>query len=105
MRGMYQRTTRWWVQTATATALAGPMSIRARPARISITTQAPRLQPADNERNVLPPEAEAVAQGVADPVLPRLVGHVVEVAVGVGRVVVDRRRQPAAPEHLDAGDQ
>src|SRR5262249_38467208 len=41
MRGREMRTTRWWIQTATPTAAAGPGSIRASPARISITTHPP----------------------------------------------------------------
>src|SRR5262245_58182071 len=48
------------------------------------------LELAHHQRDVLAAEAEAVAQGVPDGVLAGGVGHVVEVALGVGRLVVDR---------------
>src|SRR5881398_371695 len=53
------------------------------------------LEQADDQRGVLTSEAETVGQGVASPDLARPVGDVVEVAVRVGLLVVDRRRQHA----------
>src|SRR4029453_2389667 len=48
---------------------------------------------AENERNVLAAEAKTVAEGVVAALRPGLVSDVVEVAIGVGILVVDRRRQ------------
>ena len=40
-------------------------------------------------------ETERVAEGDADLGPPRHVGHIIQVAVGVGMLVVDRRRNDA----------
>src|SRR5215216_5410570 len=47
----------------------------------------------EEQRGVGAAEAEAVRERVVDPRLARLVGDVVEVALGVGVDVVDRRRE------------
>src|SRR5207248_10369713 len=54
------------------------------------TGSASAREGADDQRGVLPAEAKAVAQGVPHADLPGLVGDVVEVALRVGRLVVDR---------------
>src|SRR5262245_105172 len=63
------------------------------------------LVPREEERPVRPPEAEGVAQRVADLHLAGLVGHAVEVALGVRGLVVDRRGEDlvAEGEGGDAG--
>src|SRR5687767_5453618 len=59
----------------------------------------------DRQRAVMPAEAEAVGDGVADPGLARFVGHVVQVAVRIRRVVVDGRMDDAVLEGQRRGDQ
>src|SRR5262245_20829727 len=53
---------------------------------------APRPKAAEEERRVGSPEAEGVRQRELDPAAPRHVGNVVEVALGIGRLVVHRGR-------------
>src|SRR5258707_14000844 len=48
-----------------------------------------------DDAGVVPAEAERVVDGVLHVRLARLVRDVVEIAVGIGCVVVDRRRQDA----------
>jgi hypothetical protein len=50
------------------------------------------LEAAQHEAGVVPAEAERVRDGDPDVGLARLVRNVVEVAFGIGCVVVDRRR-------------
>ena len=49
----------------------------------------------EQQARVVAAEAEAVAHGHVDFALAGLVGRVVEIAVGIGRLVVDRRRDHA----------
>src|SRR6478609_5798469 len=58
-----------------------------------------------NERYVLTAEAEAIAQDVIDFLLAGLVRHVIEIAFGVGGLVIDRRRNHAALDRHDRCDQ
>src|SRR4051794_13928027 len=51
---------------------------------------------AQDQARVRAAEAEAVRDDVVDAPLARAVRHVVEIALGVGRRVVDRRRDPPA---------
>src|SRR5262249_34421563 len=48
---------------------------------------------ADDERHILPAEAEAVAERVVDALLAGLIGDVVQVAFRIRCLVVDGRRQ------------
>src|SRR6266849_3953207 len=57
----------------------------------------------DHETRVVAAETERVRQGHLDVGLARLVGHVVEIALRVGVVEVDRGRQQAAIDREDAG--
>src|SRR5215470_12250824 len=57
-----------------------------------------RVVGAEGERGVRAAEAEGVRERDLDVLLARLVGNVVQVAVGVGRLVVDGRRQDAVME-------
>jgi hypothetical protein len=50
------------------------------------------------ERHVVPAEPEAVAQRHVDVALDGSVRHVVQVALGVGRPVIDRRRNGAVAD-------
>src|SRR5207245_2157331 len=60
--------------------------------------------PLEDERGVVSAEAERVAHGGADRDLARDVGDVVQVALRIGILVVDGRRQHAVLDGLDAGD-
>src|SRR5207248_2891109 len=62
-------------------------------------------EPRDNQRHILPAEAEAIAQDMIDAFFAGGVGDVVEVAIRVGCFVIDRRRDDAAANGHDAGDQ
>ena len=59
---------------------------------------------AEDQGGVVAPETQVVGEGVLGLELPRRVGHVVEVAVGVGRGVVDGRRQHAVAQGEQRGD-
>src|SRR6267143_3452663 len=59
---------------------------------------------AEGQRRVGAAEAEGVRQRRLDVLLARLVRDVVEVAVRVGRLVVDRRRQHAVMQREHRGD-
>src|SRR4051812_43786340 len=58
----------------------------------------------ERDRGVVAAEAETVGKDLLHPLLAGLVWHVVEVAVGVWRLVVDRRVDDAVAEHQGAGD-
>src|SRR5690606_10036261 len=63
---------------------------------------------ADDQRVVLAAEAEGVAEAGFDAAgvfVARLIGDVVQVALGVGRFKIDRRRQVAGTDGLHAGDE
>src|SRR5262249_34655673 len=60
---------------------------------------------ADDERAVVAAEAETVGDGAADAHLAGGVGDVIEVAIRVGRLVVNGRVDDAGAQRLDAGDQ
>src|SRR6476661_2713752 len=59
--------------------------------------------PSHDERRVVPAERERVAERRADLLAATRVRHVVEIALGVRRVVVHRRRHHAAP-HRETAD-
>ena len=88
----------------TATSSAPPPSVPpyARPGACRLDSEA-----AEHDRCVVPAEAGRVRDGDADVGFACLVRDVVEVALGIGRLVVDRRRQHAfvdrerAEERLD----
>src|SRR5438067_1064226 len=63
------------------------------------------FEPTDDQRDVLAAETEAVAQHVVDALFAGLVGNVVQIALGIGGLVVDRRRQHAALQDHHARDQ
>ena len=46
----------------------------------------------ENENGIVAAEAEAVAEGDVHPALPGQVGDDIEVAIGIGLFLVDRRR-------------
>src|SRR3990170_7909709 len=62
------------------------------------------LKAPEDEAGVLPAEAEAVLQDHTHAGPARALGHVVEVAVGVGVLVVDRGVDDAGLEGLHARD-
>jgi len=62
-------------------------------------------EPAHDQRDVLAAEAEAVGEGPLASACTDLVGHVVEVAVGIGVFVVDGRRQKPVADGHQADDQ
>src|SRR5512132_1532846 len=62
------------------------------------------LKTAQHEAGVVPTEAERVRDGDPDVGLARLVRNVVEVAISIGRLVVDRRRQHAVADCERAED-
>ena len=62
------------------------------------------LEAAQHEAGVVPAEAERVGNDDPDVGLAGFVRDVVEVALGVGRVVVDRRRQHALVDRERAED-
>src|SRR5262249_5666332 len=64
-----------------------------------------RIESADDERDILPAEAKAVAEHVAYAFFAGRVRDVVEVAVRVGVLVVDRGWQHAFAQGHDTGDQ
>jgi hypothetical protein len=51
------------------------------------------LKTAQHQAGVVPTEAKRVRDGNLDAAFARLVRYVVEVAVSIGRLVIDRRRQ------------
>src|ERR1051325_1425784 len=53
----------------------------------------------ENQRRIRPAEAERVREHVAHWLRAGLIRHVVEIAVGIGRLVVDRRRQHVFLHH------
>src|SRR4051812_25239575 len=59
----------------------------------------------DDQRDVLSAETETIAEAVPDLLLPRGVRNVIQVALGVGRIVVNGRWQHTSVHGLDAGDQ
>src|SRR5262249_35832077 len=63
------------------------------------------LESADNQTAVVPPEAEAVGEGKPNPLLARVVGDVVQVAIRVWRAVVDGRVDHACLDREDGGNQ
>src|SRR3954452_24166316 len=63
------------------------------------------LEASDHERNVMPAETEAVRQRHADVALGRLVRCVVEIQLGVRRLVVDGRRDGALANDVRAYDE
>ena len=69
-----------------------PGDPRPQPRPASSTLRCARIL-AERQRRVRPAEPECVAERDLHVLLPRLVRHVVEVALGIGRLVVDRRRQ------------
>ena len=60
---------------------------------------------ADNERIVLAAKAKGIGKARADGNFAGGVGHIVEVAVGVGMGVVDGRRHDPIPNGQHAGDE
>src|SRR3954462_10159212 len=60
---------------------------------------------ADDERVVLSAKAERVGTGDIDLCLTRGIGDVVEVALGVGVLIIDRRRADVVADGQNAGDQ
>src|SRR5437762_300609 len=62
------------------------------------------LEPLEDEAGVDAAEAEGVRHGDADPAAACLVRHVVEVALGVRRCVVNGRRQKAVLQREYCGD-
>ncbi len=62
-------------------------------------------RPAGDDRRVVPAEAEAVAHHRAELAFPRRVRRVVQIAIRIGRVVVDRRRADVVLERLHADHQ
>src|SRR4051794_28952075 len=69
-----------------------------------ITGGASGDEAADDERVVLTAEAERVGEGHVHAGLAGGVGDVVEVALGVGGLVIDRRRADVVADGQDAGD-
>ena len=61
-----------------------------------------RRRPPEEHAGVVPAEAHRVRQRDVDLHAARLVRHVVEVALGIGIAVVDRRRQDALVQRADA---
>src|SRR5262245_39688992 len=69
------------------------------------STTGSRPEPSHDERRVVPPEGEGVAQGDPDLLPAARVRYVVEVALGVGCIVVQRRGEHSSPhgETTDGG--
>ena len=63
------------------------------------------VKAADDERHILPAEAKAVADGMADPLFPRRVGNVIQIALGVRHLVIDCRRKRPLTDGHDADNQ
>src|SRR5262249_30086606 len=63
------------------------------------------LDGADDEAGVMAAEAEAVGDGTAHALLAGPIRHVVEVALRVGLVEVDRRVNHPLPDGQGAGDE
>src|SRR5262245_39935203 len=58
-----------------------------------------------DQRYILTAEPEAVAQYMIDHLLSGLVRHIIEIALRIGRLIVHRRRNDAALDRHDRGDQ
>src|SRR3990170_8043242 len=58
----------------------------------------------EQQARVRSSESERVGKGVPDLLLARLVGHIVQIAFGVGRRVVDRRGNDPVVDRQDGED-
>src|SRR5574338_538345 len=62
-------------------------------------------EPAHRQRDILSSEAEAIAQHVVHALFASRVRDVIEVALGIGSLVVDRRREYALAKGHHADDE
>src|ERR1043165_8212588 len=59
----------------------------------------------DDQRRVLTAEADVIAQHMPAYLLARLIGDIIEVAVRIGGLIIDRRRQRLVADHHETNSQ